>query len=340
MRFGLAVFALLITIPSFPQLSEFESFDFQKADSIADIYNAYDLRDQKALAELLTKDLNTPVEKFRAIFKWVTNNISYDVELYAESVKKKRELRYNKRKFEKWNQKFHKRLLKKLAKKKSTICYGYSTLLESLCAHVGIECTTIEGYGRTIQDRIGYGSLDHAWNAVFLNGKWFLCDPTWASGNVDISLDKFQRNFSRYYFLTDPNLFIADHYPKEASWMLLHDKPTLKEFLNAPIKSTGFIASKINHYKPEDGRLKIKSDSLIEFSFTSNLPFKSIKTATIVVLKKQNKVYMKQDSMTYDLEVDKEGSYYFLHRLNDRGEFRLEIIVNRKLAFIYEATAK
>jgi len=68
MRIALAISVILIiAIPSFSQFSEFDSFDFQKADSVADFYNDYDLRDQKKLTTLLTKDLASDVEKFRAI---------------------------------------------------------------------------------------------------------------------------------------------------------------------------------------------------------------------------------------------------------------------------------
>jgi uncharacterized protein YegL len=79
MRALLIFIALLISFPSFSQYSEFESVDFSRADSIAENYAGYGLRDQKKLADLLTKDLPTDVEKFRAIFKWVTLNISYDL---------------------------------------------------------------------------------------------------------------------------------------------------------------------------------------------------------------------------------------------------------------------
>jgi transglutaminase/protease-like cytokinesis protein 3 len=207
----------LFGIPAFSQFSEFESYDFQQADSIAKLYNDYDLRDQKKLTGLLTKDLNCEVEKFRVIFKWITNNVSYDINLFNESTKQEAEFRFQKKKLHRWRTGFNKKILRKLIVGKSTICFGYASLLETMCGFIGIQCEIINGYGRTTRDRIGYGKIDHAWNAVFLKDKWYLCDPTWASGYVDEEFEKFKRNFNKNYFLTDPILFSANHYPKNKS---------------------------------------------------------------------------------------------------------------------------
>src|SRR5258708_25409870 len=103
---------LCVTTSAFSQFSEFESQDFQKADSIADIYANYDLRNQKQLVELLTKYLDSEIKKFRAIFKWITNNISYDIELYTESIDKNFKLLHDKKKLDAWRKRFSKRLMK------------------------------------------------------------------------------------------------------------------------------------------------------------------------------------------------------------------------------------
>lgn len=182
MRALLISFALLSSLTSFSQYSEFDSVDFSKADSIAELYSEFDLRNQKNLAELLTKDLTTDVQKFRSIFKWITLNISYDLVLYRESTSKELQYKFRKNKLEHWRKHFNKKVLKTLVKHKRSICSGYSLLLQSLCAHTNIQCEVIEGYGRTTNTPIGSGRINHAWNAVNLNGNWHLCDATWASG--------------------------------------------------------------------------------------------------------------------------------------------------------------
>lgn len=338
MRALLFCIALLITTPSFAQYSEFESIDFSKADSIAEIYGGFDLHDQKKLTELLTKDLTTEVEKFRAIFKWVALNVSYDLELLAESNRKELQYRFRKNKLDHWRKHFNKKILKTLVRNKSSICSGYSLLLQSLCAQVNIQCEIIEGYGRTTKTPIGSGHINHAWNAVRLNDNWHLCDPTWASGHLNQSEKKFIPSFNKYYFLTPPELFSANHYPVNSFWFLLHDKPTLKEFLNAPIKSTGFIANKLNHYFPLVGRFSVKCDSSVRFSFTSNLPAEKINSVWVLTSKKANKEFVDRENESRELGVDKEGNYFLYYRFKEIGVFRIYISLNRKLVFMYEVT--
>ncbi|MBS1505009.1 MAG: hypothetical protein JSS79_00065 [Bacteroidetes bacterium] len=340
MRASLICISLLISYPSFSQYSEFEAVDFSKADSIAEIYIGYDLRDQKKLAEFLTKDLSTDVEKFRAIFKWITLNISYDLDLLSESNRNESQLKFRKNKLDRWRKHFNKKILKTLVQHKSSICSGYSMLLQSLCAQANLQCEIIEGYGRTTETPIGSGRIDHAWNAVRLNDNWFLCDPTWASGYVTKNKDRFIPSFNKYYFLTPPELFSANHFPVNNFWLLTHDKPLLKDFLNAPVKSSGFIANKLNHYFPLEGRFSVKRDSSVRFSFTSNLPPEKVETVSVYLSKKVNKEFVDQEKESRELGMDKEGNYFIFYRFKEVGVFRIHIYLNRRLIFMYEVTVR
>jgi transglutaminase/protease-like cytokinesis protein 3 len=190
------IISLAIATPSFCQFSDFKSPDFKKADSIAGLYNNFDLRYQKKLTQLLITNLPTEIEKFRAIFKWITNNISYDVEMLREINKKEAELKNDRKKLEKWRQRVNNQLQKRLVINKSAICQGYSSLLQEMCESAGIQCKIIEGYGRTLSQRIGYGKVNHAWNTVNLNNKWHLCDVTWASGYVTNEFSDFNKHFN------------------------------------------------------------------------------------------------------------------------------------------------
>lgn len=53
---------------------------------------------------------------------------------------------------------------------------------------------TVPGYSKGFGYQLGQsfsGEFDHAWNAVFLEGRWHLVDSTWGSGLVDSSTSKF-----------------------------------------------------------------------------------------------------------------------------------------------------
>jgi transglutaminase/protease-like cytokinesis protein 3 len=260
--------------------------------------------------------------------------------LFQEKKKKEREFRYGKRKLERWKKGFNKRLLKKLIIGKESICSGYSSLLETMCGHAGITCEVISGYGRQESEKIGYGTLDHAWNAVFINSKWYLCDPTWASGYFNEDFNVYRKRFNKDYFLADPPLFALDHYPKNKDWLLLTDKLSLKDFLNSPHKSSGFIANKLNHYKPEEGQIKIKSDSAIKFAFTSNLQVDSLKSITVNAYKLARHSYRFINVEEHKPLLNQEGYYNFDLTLKDKGLFVIRIYIGRKLALTYEVVSK
>ncbi|NOS90875.1 MAG: hypothetical protein HOP30_03035 [Cyclobacteriaceae bacterium] len=336
------LWVLLLTfcgLPSYSQFTEFDSLDFTMPDSIAAWYRGHSLKDREKLAQLLTKDFPSDVDKFRCIFKWVTDNISYDLDLFHENNQKNKEFRFKRNKLTSWRKQFDKKLMKRLVQKKSSICSGYAMLLKELCQYAGISCETIFGYGRT-NFPIGRGSFSHAWNAVRLNDRWYLCDPTWASGYVDEEELHFTWSFNKNYFLTDPQLFSVDHFPSDPNWFLTFDKPTIRNFLDAPIKKSGFIQHKLNHYRPEIGRMNVTPDSLMRFSFTSNLPAKSMKSVHVDIRKKSKRSFKSVDSKIIDLFIDKEGYYYFSFNLCDKGEFRVLIFYERKFILGYEVFSK
>jgi hypothetical protein len=314
------------------QATDFDTLNFDIADSIAALYSGHDLENPELLAQTLTKDLHTDVEKFRAIFRWVSNNIAYDVDSYHELHKKKQKFRYKREKLIKWQKKFHVKLYKRVFEKNLALCSGYSMLLERMAKAVGLQCETVEGYARNYQDRIGPLSLNHAWNVVHFGSKWYLVDVTWASGYVSNKITYFTKRFNEDYFLTDPFYFLAGHYPEKESWALLYDKPTLKEFQRSPIKWDGFIRYKINQVYPTAGLLKVKMNTPVDFSFTSN----HSKVPKEVTIEIHGHKYA--SDATYDLKKSVEGHLFFKHSFTKKGHYRVMIFLGRRLAFVYEAT--
>ena len=57
------------------QQSDFDTIDFERADLIALSYKGEELNNLPVLAYNLTHKLNSDVERFRAIYTWVCQNI-------------------------------------------------------------------------------------------------------------------------------------------------------------------------------------------------------------------------------------------------------------------------
>lgn len=220
------------------QISDFDHIDFQKADSIALACKNESLDNLPKLSYKLTSHLNSDVERFRAIYMWVCTNITNDYGLYAKNMRKREKLRNDTLKLQAWNKDITKDIFRKLLKHKKTICTGYAYILKELSSLANLNCEIIHGYGKT--STTGADELNapnHSWNAVELNGKWYLSDPTWASGLEEPVSKKLKLEYIKGFFLANPKLFAVNHYPTNQKWTLLDNEhtPSFEAFMESPI---------------------------------------------------------------------------------------------------------
>lgn len=172
-------------------------------------------------------------ERVRALFVWVSNNISYDVEKLRS--KNMQETTVN-----------------DVLRTRKAVCGGYSELLVALLKECNIRSVLVSGYTKLPNGSTA--DLPHAWVAAEVNSKWYLFDPTWAAGSVKDF--QFARNFSnRYYKLTAEEM-IKDHMPFDPMYQFL-SYPLLYEDFNrgsAINTSKPFFnyADTIKHYNSLD----------------------------------------------------------------------------------------
>ena len=193
-----------------PNYSYSESYNYDKIDAHALAAPASAEQSVESLAAYLIEPAANEQEKARAIFRWICQNIDYDLGSY-----------------------FTGRLSSTnsadVLKSRSSVCSGYSDLFSALAGEAGLEAVEIRGYGKGYSYRPGQkfsGPYNHAWNAVKINGSWHLMDPTWGAGYLGRN-GKYHRWFDDHYFMTPPDQFIYDHLPEEESWQLL-DRPFSK----------------------------------------------------------------------------------------------------------------
>ena len=209
MRIPLSIFLLLASVSTYAQ-----SKQFVKADSIAALYPNHSLKDLEVLSRKLTASLTTDKEKFRAIYKWVCLNIEYDLDLHDRVNQQRATL--NKNAFLEWNLNESAVITKLLIDQHRAVCTGYAYLVRDLCYHASIVCEVVDGSKREKEKM-----PTHSWNAVLLDGKWYLADPTWSSGYFIKDTRIFIRCFEEDYFLADPKVFIRNHHPVKKVWTLM-----------------------------------------------------------------------------------------------------------------------
>lgn len=141
----------------------------------------------------------TGLEAVAAVHDWVAWNLEYDVAKFRDMKAGggARPLRAS----------------QVLALKKG-VCADYSCLTCALLRAAGFPARVVEGWARWPEetwDQVLGERTNHAWNEVWVDGRWVTMDVTWDSGVVDMSTGRFVREFSRKYFDPRPEVFALDH---------------------------------------------------------------------------------------------------------------------------------
>lgn len=163
------------------------------------------------LAEWLTGHCRTEKEKARAIFRWITANISYDADVFFSGRPE------------------HGSANDALRSRKG-VCEGYASLFTEICRNAGLTVEEVSGFAKGYGYTPGAGPTlkpNHSWNAVRIDGRWQLIDCTWGAGYIGDDR-RFHRQFNPHYFLTPPETFIYDHFPEDARWQLI-DPPRSRD---------------------------------------------------------------------------------------------------------------
>lgn len=136
------------------------------------------------------------------------------------------------------------------------VCEGYARLMVALGKAAGVEIAYVTGYIRDAHRRVAPADSEatlrstlegysHAWNAVKLDGRWYLLDATWddptgngsGAASADLGDGAGGLKVDSTYLFTPPQLFAFDHFPEEAAWQLLAKPLSMGDFVRQPMLS-------------------------------------------------------------------------------------------------------
>ncbi|MGB0840363.1 MAG: transglutaminase domain-containing protein, partial [Chitinophagales bacterium] len=180
----------------------FADYDFSKIDAAAKrIPKTIPLTPKRItqyLASLGTNDL----EKVRAFYVWLTNNVQYDMAALKQD-----------KRINQTNQ--------HILERGKAVCWGYATFFKTMCDQVGISAAIISGYSKgTVTETYDLSEVDHAWSGVKINGEWHLLDATWGAAYV-VNHNNFIPSYNDDYFLPPASRFLLKHLPADPVWQLL-----------------------------------------------------------------------------------------------------------------------
>lgn len=194
--------------------------DFRFIDSFARECPVQDEFMISTLSTYLKKGAKTDLEKCRAIYIWLTDNIRYDDYGYntGNYSDAEPESALNSRK---------------------VVCAGFANLFTALGLAMGLKVETVSGYAK------GYGHTDgdvfnesnHAWNRVLLDGTWKYFDATWGQGYGTTTKDGKLKSYKLYdedWFAVADWDMIYSHYPQEMVQNTLFAQVTKSDFESMP----------------------------------------------------------------------------------------------------------
>src|SRR6478609_2980980 len=188
----------------------------------------------KGLSKKFLRKYPNDSVRAEAIYIWVTHYMRYDYRAYKKY---------------KW--KINSYSTSRVLYRRKAVCDGFAKLFQELCQSSQITCIKLEGYSYENKNdpfRHHYYA-NHAWNAVKLNGQWYLCDATLDDGYVKVKRRPFLKLlnhftgipfvYNKYKFVHKPTLnyylaenydFYKDHYPLLPNGLLSQTNIPLNDF--------------------------------------------------------------------------------------------------------------
>ncbi len=185
------------------------------ARSSADVHEI----DIASLAQYLGIEASSDIEKARAIYVWLTENVIYDDEAFNTGS-------------------YGDYTAQAVLRSGKAVCEGFSNLYQALGQEMGLDIRKVSGYAK------GYGyapgqkfrDANHAWNAIQIDGQWRIYDATWGQGNGKSVGGKLvsEKTFDPYWFDLDPYKSIFDHFPEKEQYSFVTPQISLSKYERLP----------------------------------------------------------------------------------------------------------
>ncbi len=154
----------------------------------------------KSIAAQVTQGKTTDYDKAVALHDWVCSYMYYDIDnldspttppFYADEI----------------------------IRTQRAVCLGFATLYASLCRSIDIPCNVVSGYALGVgadtewtDETIATSYQNHAWNEVYVDGRWVIVDTTWDTANKIENGEKIKgEEVSHLYFDSNLQFFSQNH---------------------------------------------------------------------------------------------------------------------------------
>ena len=212
--------------------------------------------------------------------------------------------------------------------KRITQCSGYARLFKELLQIFNIKSVLVHGCGRTYSLNPKPKEENHEWNAIKINGEYYLCEVTWGAGKVENG--KFIREYNTYYFCCPPEQFIQTHIPSKEleKWQLLSKKLSKNDTDNLLYKDKYFYIYGFTDINPNEGILKLNNENLFDVKILNKNDVKSLRLSC--------KVYYENNLVENASCIEKFENYFLIHLIfNKKGKYNVLFFTTDKSGTAY-----
>jgi len=270
MKIFITTLAMLFSIITYAQEIDVEmeeGEDMKEAMATEDQFK--DLKHPEDIADAVTDGLSDPRDKAEAIFKWVTNNIAYDMKMYEDFKTGERDKRKGKRIPRSKMEEHNANKVSTALKKKKGICEDYALVFKAIADEANLETVSIKGWIRNDPSKLRSTGMKHVWNGVKIDGQWLYCDATYASGFLN-NYDEFVFDYEGdSYFFPNKEQMQYTHFAKDTTYKLTPVALTKAEFKVRPLVGKGFFTNQVTNLDPNQVAINVKRGENITIAFES-----------------------------------------------------------------------
>jgi transglutaminase/protease-like cytokinesis protein 3 len=255
-----------------------------------------------ALASRVNSISRNEIEKARAIFVWMQNNIRYDEQTLKNFESGDTELLYRRDSLDD--------IVNKVFVKRKGVCGEMSYFYNAVAEKAGLKSVSVWGWYLEYTKKIYADLPNHRWNAVRAEGKWHLLDCA-----------------AKVSFLP-PEEMIKTHYPIVPYWQLMDRKVKVPVTLGPPLdfpetKGSGVVLLKpdvlVNYQKGGVFRIEMQAppNAVLYGMLMEDLDQKNAKYAKSVYGDGKHVINldmsgMKEDSIYYIIVATQKAALYLL----------------------------
>ena len=315
MKNPLTLFILfLFVFSNNPVNAQTDGRDFTEVDTYVKSLGPLVGMSMGTINNVVSKKFVDKVDKARAIYYWIANNITYDV---------KSARNYN----------TQKNSPTEVLQSRKAVGIGFASLFQDMCSSADIRCLTVDGFVKNNTEQIDEKGteINHSWAVVQLGvspDTWYYVDPAWGSGYASSDMKEFFPAYTDAYFFADKSNFNLQHYPDNQAWKLGPAPKNKKDFFELPLVKVAALEYDMNSFSPKDVKLKAKAGKAVYFSY--GLSGKEEITKVELGIGERKKYKVKEVEFVFT-----GGALSFFYKFEDEDSYPVTVFVNGRELMTY-----